>query len=244
MRQDENETRKSISRYITGKLERRARGVVHHDSTRLVLPAEPTTDIDDPPDTGEDRFCINFDMLERIDRNLRGEVDDLDGGVLKSVRTRLVELSEIPSGKKGFAGFRHTMDRTTDATPIPNRLPTGSPTICAEMICVWFAKLEKIEPTALQWLVNKYAYSSEAEKGRFKLDNDDELSYLNSISPGKNIRIDVDGASIANSRRHTAAQKIQRGRIRCLDSDNRPMRRDHTAIVWVMQYLFAALTRA
>lgn len=232
--------RVSINRFIATNIERRNSEAIHYDPTQLVLPPDRPV-IDVPPEIDSNQLPISFDMIERIDRNLRGEANDLDRDLLAMVRDGLVRVSKIPSGKRGHDGFRHAMDRSSDGNPVPKRLPTGSPTICADALCVWLSELQNNNPDHLGWLARKYIYCSEAEKGRFRLNNDNEIAYLERIPTSKYIRIDIEGAPVAKSRRRTQAKQTQRGRIRCLDSDQGPIRRDHTAIVWVMLYLFAVL---
>lgn len=221
-----------VNRLLIQQIETRWRDEIHLDTTPL--PAATETDPGDvaPDEAGEGTPAsgFDFDYLERIDRNLRGEADDLAVADLDRLRDGLGTLSRITSGKRGANLPRHEMEILESGQPVPLRLPARTPTACAGLLCAWLDQLGAHNPADLDWLLRQYAFFSRRRDGCMRVNGASDQKRFEQIPTTACVCIDLVRES---GRLHA--------RIRCLDDDGERYHRDHTAVRWAMQYAFAAL---
>lgn len=215
---------------LIARIEARLSDEIHFDATPLRVPTEFEAH-GGIPEQDSESARLSFAALERLDRNLRGESNDLAPEFVRAVQDALRQLSEVPSGKRGSRLSRHEMEILRDGQPIPKRLPARTPTSCADMLCEWLDVLDSRFPDELVWLTRRFIYLSRRRDGCVRIDRlADQKHYLAIATTGR-IRIDTE-----------TEMGQWYARIRCVGEDGEPFHRDHTAVRWVMQYAFAVLS--
>lgn len=189
--------------------------------------------------------AVSFDRLEKIDRSLRDGHLLLAEDVIERSRRGLEQMVHITSGKKGSSQRRHALEPVglvvsadqRASVWLPKPLAAGSATRAADGLCHWLAMLRDNQPEDFHWLLEKWLYASEKERGRMRLDSDEEVQRAESLPTTKEIRVEIKEAATTNSRK--ARKAVSRMRIRCLDEKGNAVVRDTHAVRWVMSYVCA-----
>lgn len=193
------------------------------------------------PDAAEIRFDddTHFDRLERVDRSLR------DGHLLVPeeevivYRKGLEWLASLRSGKNGATVSRHVLEVVEDQTSVPPALAAGSATVAAAGLCTWLEVLRIEREEDFFWLLEKWIYASERERGRMLLAGDAEVERAKRMEGAVHVRMDVTYAKIAKRDQEGGTKAVPRMRIKCLDARAKAITRDTTAVRWVMTYVAA-----
>lgn len=211
----------------------------------------PAIDIDETPLTPatewvipevpqeEDGRGISFDYLELVDRSLRDRHALLPQEEIDQIRVGLAKLHEVPSGKRGVSLPRHPLEDLGDGIRVPFALAAGQATAAAFALCVWLQELKRKKEEDFDWLLTKWIYASESERGRMLLKDEAELIRASQMGDGKCVQMEVSIAAIAQRDKGGNAAKTYRMRIRCLDAAGGKITRDVAAVRWVMSYVAA-----
>lgn len=189
--------------------------------------------------TGEGTDGIHFEGVELVDRSLR------DGHRLVSVeeeatyRAGLERLSCIRSGKKGSTMPRHVLARCHGTNWVPPPLAAGSATTAAVMLCRWLEALRTRKEEDFRWLIGKWMYTSERERGRMLLVDDTEIARARRLGDSASVRIEVSQSTVALRDLGGDTKPAPRMRINCVDDQGKSITRDTVAIRWVMTYVAA-----
>jgi len=187
---------------------------------------------------GEAPEGIQFEHIERVDRSLR------DGHRLVSVeeeeayRQGLQRLAAIGSGKKGSRQPRHVLEVRGNDTRVPPALAAGSATAAAMKLCRWLEALRIGRPKEFQWLLDKWIFRSERERGRMTLADDAEIERAGRLCDSARVQVEVRRSTVALRDRGCKTKPAPRMRIKCVDDLGKPTR-DTVAVRWVMTYVAA-----
>ncbi len=233
---DANAERHRLNRALRDRIEARLEHVgIDRDET----PLSPLPEIVPRMEDGGARDGISFESIELVDRSLR------DGHRLVSVedeavyRAGLERLSGIPTGKRGSAMPRHVLMRSHDTQWVPPPLAAGSATAAAVMLCRWLESLRTGRADEFQWLLEKWLYQSERERGRMALADDAEIERAGRLGGAEGVRIEVTHSVIALRDSGGNTQSVPRMRIKCVDTQGKVIKRDTVAVRWVMTYVAA-----
>ncbi|MEQ8799161.1 MAG: hypothetical protein RJQ08_14730 [Salinisphaeraceae bacterium] len=180
---------------------------------------------------------IHFDAIEAIDRSLRtGEVAAPSNDLAKA-RAGLRRLAALPTGKRGSNVQRHPMESIGEQ-PMPAALAAGTATRAAVVLCEWLENMHAKHPDDFQWVLHKWRFDSESERGRMRLNGKAEVCRAEALATTDMVVIEVQTAP-QPKKRAKATDGVPRMRIRCRDDDGRPLRRDTGAVRWVLSYISA-----
>ncbi|MDT0635909.1 hypothetical protein [Spectribacter hydrogenoxidans] len=187
---------------------------------------------------------IAFDLLEAVDQSLRGGVELVDSDILSAARKGLEGLRAVPSGKKGSDLPRHSVlsPAGPGATPLPPPLRARTASAAAEEVCLWLAYLQRHRPVDLSWILDKWAYATDAKFGHMRLDSPEEEERASGI-PGTD-RLSIVFEEAGSSRRKTLVRRTHKQFARIRVSSivkGRPTERGRTrgAIRWAMSHAVA-----
>lgn len=179
---------------------------------------------------------IDFDTLERLDRSLR------DGGSLVSpvmqeqTRRRLAELARIPSGKRGVTLPRHPLEEVREGVFLPQRLAAGTATQAAAALCQWLDALCRTQPNDFEWLLDKWKYTSERQRGWMRLDGPDEVCRAQTLESADSVRLEIRNKALTRDRQNGKPGTLQM-RIKCVGPEGVVINRDTVAVRWMMSYV-------
>ncbi|MHB1282247.1 MAG: hypothetical protein ACYCOY_10990 [Metallibacterium sp.] len=233
---DETTQRHRLNRALRNRIEQRLNDAgIDRDET----PLSPLPEIALRIGEGEARNGIHFEGVELVDRSLR------DGHRLVSVeeeaayRAGLARLSCIRSGKKGSAMPRHVLALCHGTNWVPPALAAGSATTAAVMLCRWLEALRTRKEEEFRWLIGKWMYTSERERGRMLLVDDTEIARARRLGDSASVRIEVSHSTVALRDLGGDTKPVPRMRIKCVDDLGKSITRDTVAVRWVMTYVAA-----
>lgn len=234
----EGEARRSqVNRLLRARIEQRMEFAgIHLDETRL---PPSSVHIDTEPTSDHDTESIRFDRLEAADRSLRDRHALLPKEHIQRVRRGLAMLHAVPSGKKGSRLPRHPLEDLGEGTWLPAALAAGQATAAASTLCEWLEALRCQKEEEFVWLLHKWIYASESERGRMLLKDEAEVTRASQLGDGTRVQIEVGLAAIAQRDKGGNAAKTYRMRIQCLDAVGGKITRDVAAVRWVMSHVAA-----
>ena len=234
---DEASRRHRLNRALRDRIEQRLDDAgIDRDETPL---SSSLPEIESRACDGEAPEGIQFERIERVDRSLR------DGHRLVSVeeeeayRQGLQRLAAIGSGKKGSRQPRHVLEVRGNDTRVPPALAAGSATAAAMKLCRWLEALRIGRPEEFQWLLDKWIFRSERERGRMRLADDDEIERAGRLGDSAREQVEVRRSTVALRDRGCKTKPAPRMRIKCVDDLGKPITRDTVAVRWVMTYVAA-----
>lgn len=201
-------------------------------------PDEPGTEdifVDPPETTGVGQSAISFERIEMLEQVLWGEAPDNKTVDLEQIKESLGKVAEIPTGKIGSTAKRHPMD-IFEGDYLPERLPARSPTQAAALLCDWLDALRLESPEDFEWLLQKWVHASEKEFGRIRLD-DKEIERWKGLLLHERVHPVVEPKTFKSRADKRNPITVNYGRIRCLGSEGQPIRRDVSAVRWVMTWV-------
>ncbi|MHB1944264.1 MAG: hypothetical protein ACYCPE_03355 [Metallibacterium sp.] len=233
---DATTQRHRLNRALRNRIEQRLDDAgIDRDET----PLSPLPEIELRSGEGEARDGIHFEGVELVDRSLR------DGHRLVSVeeeaayRAGLERLSCIRSGKKGSTMPRHVLEGVDSNTWVPPALAARSATTAAVMLCRWLEALRTRKEDDFRWLIGKWMYTSERERGRMLLVDDTEIARARRLGDSASVRIEVSQSTVALRDLGGDTKPVPRMRIKCVDDQGKSITRDTVAVRWVMTYVAA-----
>ena len=158
---------------------------------------------------------------------------------MDATKAGLAGLAAVPTGKRGSAARRHPMEEQGDGVFLPPRIAAGTATQAAVDLCDWLEALRCDHGEDFAWLLDKWVYSSESERGRMRLDGDEEVTRAERLQAHQAIEISLDRPPQSKKRKPKKSQSTRRMRIRCLDKKGKPITRDTGAVRWVMSHVAA-----
>lgn len=224
-----------MARVIRDALETRDPAAIDHDDTpiRIDLEVEEGTGGSSEPVSA----MIHFGVLERCERALWEDDSAIPADQLAQLRAGLVALGALPTGKRGSPERRHPMARI-ETQPVPARIAAGQATRAADALCQWLEYLRVNAPADFGWLLAKWVHTCESERGRMRLDGDEEVERAQRFHASARVWLEVSVAPHTASR-SSATGGVRRMRIRCGTQSGQPLRRDTGAVRWVMSYCAA-----
>jgi hypothetical protein len=224
-----------LNRALRNRIERRFQwaGIDRDETQRTVADIQPQDLVVNPS-----ADAIVFDRLELVDRSLRDARLLLDGQEIALYREGLLWLKTISSGKRGGSVPRHVLEQIRDEVWLPARLPAGSATEAAVSLCIWLESMRTERPEDFDWLLEKWAYASERERGRMRLDSQREVDRARALAESRHVKVEVRGATVAK-KRQASARSVPRMRIKCLDASGHAIVRDTATVRWVLSYVAA-----
>ena len=130
----------------------------------------------------------------------------------EAYRHGLQRLAAIGSGKKGSRQPRHVLEVRGNDTRVPPVLAAGSATAAAVMLCRWLEALRIGRPEELQWLLDKWIFRSERERGRMTLPGDAQIERAGRL--GDSARGPSQLGGVAGSRRRHQAGTAHAHQVR------------------------------
>lgn len=232
---DTGARRARVNRALRDRIERRFRwvGIDRDERQREVVDGAPQES-----SSASSPDAITFDRLELADRSLRTARDLLDAQEVECYRQGLRWLKIVGTGKKGKRLSRHPLEEIRSGVWLPAQLSAGTATEAAVSLCAWLESMRTGRPEDLDWLLEKWVYASEQERGRMRLDNQGEVSRACSLSTPR-VDVKVKGAMVANNRK-ASAKSVPRMRIKCLGANGEAIVRDTKAVRWVLSYVAAS----
>jgi hypothetical protein len=109
----------------------------------------------------------------------------------------------------------------------------------AVMLCQWIEALRTGKEEDFRWLIGKWIDQSECERGRMTLADDAEIERACRLGDSASVRIEVSQSTVALRDLGGDAKPVPRMRIKCVDDQGKPIRRDTVAVRWVMTYVAA-----
>jgi hypothetical protein len=227
--------RRRLNRALRNRIERRFQwaGIDRDETQRTVADIQPQDLVVNPS-----ADAIVFDRLELVDRSLRDARLLLDGQEIAMYREGLLWLKTIGSGKRGGSVSRHVLEQIRDDVCLPARLPAGTATEAAVSLCIWLESMRTERPEDFDWLLEKWAYASERERGRMRLDSQREVDRARALAESRQVKVEVHGATVAK-KRQASARSVPRMRIKCLDARGHTIVRDTATVRWVLSYVAA-----
>lgn len=166
-------------------------------------------------------------QFERIEKFFLTEEGKAPSDVEQWIEA-LQKLAAIQSGKKGCDKPRHPLPQGGKPRNLPKLLGAGTAYKHATVLLTWLLKLQENNPEDYRWLMSKWLYHSEAEKGFMRLEPKED-KYVEDL---------FDQASIYGNIR-LQISKIKNGhrfQIRLAD-DNGNTIREAGAVRWVMSWV-------
>lgn len=223
------------SRAVRDRIERQV-GLDGIDVDPTPLPVSDALGLDDSEPTAAD--AVTYYRIEEIHRSLHDHYDLAGSEEVERSRRGLEKLALIRTGKRGGSQLRHVLDRVTH---LPPDLRGGTAPGAATSLCRWLEHLRCHDEPTFRWLLSKWKYASEQERGRMRLSGDEEVERARSLYAMPEVRVTIKCASVSKRDRGKTTKPVARMRIRCLDKkDGRPLARDTTAVRWVMTHVVAA----
>lgn len=210
---------------------------VHVDSTPIVRDTVDSRDIAESAENSQS--VISFDELEAFDRAIREHVmPDNEEGVADA-QSGFSLLAAVRSGKRGSAARRHPLEEVEPGVYLPARIAAGTATKAAVELCLWLTKLRLERSDDFEWLIKKWIYESESERGRMRLADEHESERAAGLANNARVSVVVDAAPMSKKRQSKKAQGARRMRIRCINAKSKPITRDTGAVRWVMSHVAA-----
>ena len=155
------------------------------------------------------------------------------------VSRRRGATSRTQTGKEGSTVPRHLLNVLNGSTLVPLALAAGSATTAAAVLCSWLEALRREREEDFLWLLEKWMFASERERGRMRLVGQSEVERAGSLADGMHVKVIVEPARLARRDQTRGSKRVLRMRIKCLDARGKPITRDTTAVRWVMTYVAA-----
>lgn len=219
-------------------------------SERSHVDERPMSDIDDEVDgagtnerqdhgSGGKRVTklLSFSRIEAIDTALRGDPLGFKDSLLKRALVGLERLSRIPTGKKGSSQPRHPLMRNSYGVPLPEPLATDSASDAAIALLRYLDALRVSRREDFRWLLQKWTYASESERGRMRLDTEHECERARALPADSKFNFEIEQARVSKRRVSANTNPIWRLRIRYVGQSHYD--RDILAIRWVFTWLAA-----
>lgn len=115
----------------------------------------------------------------------------------------------------------------------------GSATSAAIALCRWLEALRVGRPDEFQWLLAKWMFHSERERGRMSLADDAEIERAKSLGDSARVRVEVTRSTVAQRDLGGSTKPAWRMRIKCVDDQGKPITRDTVAVRRLMTYVAA-----
>ena len=128
---------------------------------------------------------------------------------------------------------RHKLDYSGE-NPVPVDTKAGSPIVVAQILCEWLTELRANRTEDYQWLITKWIYQTEAQRGWITLDNQAEVERIQSLPQTKEVLIEIKRAAVSKTRSSGTAKQTMRARFRFRDERWKPIQKNVAAVKWVM----------
>lgn len=228
----------AINRWMRNRIER----ALLQDQTAAAgaKPKGKTKEVAAPVEPAPDVNALTFDRLEKLEQALRGKRPVPGDPWFERLRDGLEWLSSIPSGKAGAKSPRHPMERAGCLAPLPKELKAHSGADSAQAVVSFLEALRTCAPDDFTWLLRKWAYASEVERGRMRLDSEEEIRRVRKLVGNHGLSIEVKEAAVQPSRE--GARPTPRMRLRFID--DKKFSRDTHAIRWGLTLVTALYGKA
>lgn len=202
-------------------------------NTTIIIHSQKTDINHQQTELNKDEYCFSASaedrlaQLERIEKYFLNEEGKAPSDIEQWIEA-LQKLTTIKSGKKGCNNPRHPLPQVGKHGDLPTLLDAGTAYKHAKELLTWLQKLEEKNPKDYRWLINKWLYHSEAEKGLIRLEPNEEKyveDLFDQASTFGNIRLQI--SKIKNGYRF---------QIRIAD-DNGKTIREAGAVRWVMSWV-------
>lgn len=225
-----------VNRLLRARIEQRT-GLagIHLDETRL---PPPSVFADTEQRSDHDPRCLRFDRLEAADRSLRDRHALLPEKDIERFRRGLAMLHAVPSGKKGSTLPRHPLEDLGEGTWVPAALAAGQATAAASVLCEWLEALRCQKEEEFEWLLHKWIYASERDRGRMLLQDREEADRAEKLGDGVRVVVEVRSVAVGRRDKGPNTEEKQRMCICCLENAKK-ITRDGGAVRWVMSYVAA-----
>ncbi|MGH8111802.1 MAG: hypothetical protein ACREPL_07710, partial [Rhodanobacteraceae bacterium] len=236
---DTEEQRVRVNRALRDRIERRFRWMgIDRDETRRTVAHFQLQESMPARSADASADAIVFDRSELVDRSLRDARVLLDRQEIELYRQGLLWLNAIGTGRRGGGLPRHVLEQVRDGVWLPARLPAGSATEAAVSLCNWLESIRADRPEDFDWLLEKWVYASERERGRMRLDSQSEVDRARALAVSGQVKVEVRGAAVAETGK-ASARSVPRMRIKCLDVSGQTIVRDTVAVRWVLSHIVA-----
>lgn len=169
---------------------------------------------------------------------MRLGIEDEDlGDLLTVARTGIARIAGIPSGRRGDQRPRHPLVKGAGGFPVPEELPAQTATQAAAAVIEWMEVLRKSKSEQHRWVMNKWLYASEKERGRMRLDDDAEESLAKALPVVRGINVAIEYAKLSKARETKHTKKVARMRLTCATTGK--FGRDTEGIRWAMTWMCA-----
>jgi|GEM_PF-616387 integrase len=202
-------------------------------NTTIIIHSQKTGINHQQTELNKDEYCVSASaedrlaQLEIIEKYFLNEEGKAPSDIEQWIEA-LQKLTTIKSGKKGCNNPRHPLPQVGKNRDLPTLLDAGTAYKHAKELLTWLQKLEEKNPKDYRWLINKWLYHSEAEKGLIRLEPNEEKyveDLFDQASTFGNIRLQI--SKIKNGYRF---------QIRIADSNGNTIR-EAGAVRWVMSWV-------
>ena len=100
----------------------------------------------------------------------------------------------------------------------------------AVMLCRWLEALRTRKEEDFRWLIGKWMYTSERERGRMLLADDTEIERPRRLGDSASVRIEVSQTTVALRDLGGDTKPVPRMRIKCVDDQGKSITRDTVAV--------------
>lgn len=221
-----------INRAMRGAIEAEVGCGLHFDE-RGDIRNRPAADAAPEADR-TDLETLEFKRIEELDRAFRSGVPSTDPWADRA-EVGLRALAGIITSKRNSKAQRHPLILGSSGIPVPSPLMAHTAAEAAVCLVRYLETLRTKRSEDLLWLLRKWARFSDAERGRMRLTDDDEIARARALPSDEQIRIDVQQAPVTKGRGNVAG--AFRMRIRYAASG--PFSRDTVAIRWMMTWVAA-----
>ncbi|MDX1475502.1 MAG: hypothetical protein R3309_15120, partial [Reinekea sp.] len=225
----------AFNRNMRDLIERRFKQAIHFDEARLEK-VELVEDITTEPEDGLP--AISIERFDSLDMALRNTLFDELEADHKKIASALVDIGEIKSGKRGSTLPRHKLDYSGE-NPVPVDTKAGSPIVVAQILCEWLTELLVNRVEDYRWLLIKWLYQTEAQRGWITLDNQEEIDRIKSLPETKELAFEIKPAAVSKARSKGVAKATMRARFRFKDEKGKPIQKNVMAVKWVMLWCSA-----
>lgn len=182
---------------------------------------------------------FTFDFLEKVDRSIREDKVFANCRHIEASKRGMIALSAVPSGGRWKNRPRHVLSKTQQDNWLPEPIEAGSATAAASKLCDWLSELWHENQVLFAWLIEKWIYASERDRGRMRMDDETDFNQAVLLARSGAIRVEINNIDLASRKIAFKKLKNPQMRLRCLDESGNRLVRDTGAVRWVMSHIAA-----